>query len=184
MAMIAVLYEHKTCVWRILPKIRVRRYSGVSLNQHFKIMPILTVFISSLPCVARSKKIAASLSQLTQDILHKNPALTSIAIQHLDPAHWFVAGDSLEQQQKASFFLEIRITDETNTAQEKAHYIAAVFSSMQSLLGELHHESYVHIIDARATAWGYGGLTQQYRAVAGTSSAKPSVIDIVASQNR
>ena len=112
-----------------------------------------------------STKVAQSLAQLTADILHKKPELTSIAISHVDPVHWFVGGESLQAQHKTSFFLDIRITDETNTADEKAAYIAAVFNAMAHLLGDLHHESYVHVHDARAAAYGYGGLTQQQRAV-------------------
>ncbi|MEB0010799.1 4-oxalocrotonate tautomerase family protein [Glaciimonas sp. Gout2] len=128
-------------------------------------MPILTVLLSTPPNAITSAKVAQSLSQLTADILHKKPELTSIAISHVDPAHWFVGGESLHAQHKTSFFLAIRITDETNTADEKAAYIAAVFNAMADLLGDLHHESYVHVHDARAAAYGYGGLTQQQRAV-------------------
>ena len=128
-------------------------------------MPILTVFLSTPPSVATSEKVAAKLSSLTASILHKKPELTSIAIQHVDAAHWFVGGPSLAQQRKTSFFLDIRITDETNTAEEKARYISTVFSEMADILGDLHHESYVHVHDVRAAAYGFGGLTQQYRAV-------------------
>ncbi|MES2103957.1 MAG: 4-oxalocrotonate tautomerase [Pseudomonadota bacterium] len=128
-------------------------------------MPILTVLLSSPPSVATSEKVAAKLSSLTAGILHKKPELTSIAIQHVDAAHWFVGGPSLAQQRKTSFFLDIRITDETNTADEKARYISTVFSEMADILGDLHHESYVHVHDVRAAAYGFGGLTQQYRAV-------------------
>lgn len=134
-------------------------------------MPILTVLLSTAPDSAVSAKVAGTLSSLTADILHKQPELTSIAISHVDPAHWFVGGASLQMQRKTSFFLDIRITDETNTANEKASYIAAVFKSMANLLGDLHHESYVHVHDARAAAYGYGGLTQQQRAVAATLQA-------------
>lgn len=128
-------------------------------------MPILTVLLSTQPSVATSEKVAARLSGLTAEILHKKPELTSIAIQHVDAAHWFVGGPSLTVQRKTSFFLDIRISDETNTADEKARYIAAVFSAMADILGDLHHESYVHVHDVRAAAYGFGGLTQQYRAV-------------------
>ena len=128
-------------------------------------MPILTVLLSTSPNPTTSTKVAQSLSQLTATILHKKPELTSIAISHIDPAHWFVGGESLQYQRKTSFFLDIRITDEANTANEKAAYIQAVFKAMQTLLGDLHHESYVHVHDARAAAYGYGGLTQQERAV-------------------
>ncbi|PUA18071.1 4-oxalocrotonate tautomerase family protein [Glaciimonas sp. PCH181] len=128
-------------------------------------MPILTVLLSTPPNTTTANKVAQSLSQLTATILHKKPELTSIAISYVDPGHWFVGGESLQHQRKTSFFLDIRITDETNTASEKATYIKAVFNAMQTLLGDLHHESYVHVHDARAAAYGYGGLTQQERAV-------------------
>ena len=98
-------------------------------------------------------------------MLHKAPELTSVAISHLDAAHWFVGGPSLQVQGKASFFLDILISDETNTAAEKAAYIAAVFAAMHEHLGALHDVSYIHVHDARQAAWGYGGLTQQFRAV-------------------
>jgi|SRR5471030_2193723 len=128
-------------------------------------MPILNVTLSSAPDLAQSARIAASLTQLTAQILQKDAALTSVAIGHVDPAHWFVGGATLAQQRKASFFLDILITDETNTATQKAAYIDAVFTAMQALLGELHEVSYIHVHDARPAAWGYGGLTQQFRAV-------------------
>lgn len=128
-------------------------------------MPILNVTLSTAPDAAQSACVAASLSQLTAQILQKDAALTSVAIAHVDPAHWFIGGATLAQQRKTSFFLDILITDETNTATQKAAYIDAVFTAMRELLGELHEVSYIHVHDARPAAWGYGGLTQQFRAV-------------------
>lgn len=128
-------------------------------------MPILNLQLSTAPDARQSAAIAATLSSLTAQLLHKAPELTSVAIRHLDAAHWFVGGPSLQVQGKASFFLDILISDETNTAAEKAAYIAAVFAAMQEHLGDLHDVSYIHVHDARQAAWGYGGLTQQFRAV-------------------
>ena len=128
-------------------------------------MPILNLRLSTPPDARQSAAIAATLSQLTAQLLHKAPELTSVAISHLDAAHWFVGGPSLQAQGKASFFLDILISDETNTAAEKAAYIAAVFAAMHEHLGALHEVSYIHVHDARQAAWGYGGLTQQFRAV-------------------
>lgn len=129
-------------------------------------MPILSVQLSTPPMPKQSAAVAALLSRLTADILHKKPEVTSIAITHVNPAHWFVGGMSLHEQEKTSFFLDVHITDETNTADEKALYIAEVFTQMAALLGNLHHESYIHVHDVRAAAYGYGGVTQQYRAIA------------------
>ena len=128
-------------------------------------MPILNLRLSTAPDARQSAAIAATLSQLTAQLLHKAPELTSVAISHADAAHWFVGGPSLQAQGKSSFFLDILISDETNTAAEKAAYIAAVFVAMQEYLGALHEVSYIHVHDARQAAWGYGGLTQQFRAV-------------------
>ena len=94
-------------------------------------MPILNLSLSSAPDARQSAAIAATLSQLTAQLLHKAPELTSVAISHLDAAHWFVGGPSLQAQGKTSFFLDILISDETNTAAEKAAYITAVFAAMQ-----------------------------------------------------
>jgi len=128
-------------------------------------MPILKLQLSGEPDAPLSAALAATLSRLTADLLHKAPELTSVAISHIDPAHWFVGGASLQAQQNTSFFLDILVTDETNTAAEKSAYVAAVFAAMQAALGDLHEVSYVHVHDARPAAWGYGGLTQQFRAV-------------------
>ncbi|WP_296000454.1 4-oxalocrotonate tautomerase family protein [Rugamonas sp.] len=128
-------------------------------------MPILNLSLSTAPDAAQSARIAARLTQLTGQILQKDAALTAVAIAHVDAAHWFIGGAALAQLRKASFFLDILITDETNTATQKAAYIDAVFAAMQELLGELHEVSYIHVHDARPAAWGYGGLTQQFRAV-------------------
>jgi len=134
-------------------------------------MPILKLTLSGKPDAARSVRVGATLARLAAEILHKDPALTSVAISHLDPAHWIVGGETLAAQGKASFFLDILITDETNTASEKAAFLAAVFRALGAELGNLHQTSYVHVHDARAAAWGYGGLTQQYRAVRKTLEA-------------
>ena len=128
-------------------------------------MPILNLRLSSAPDARQSAVIAATLSRLTAQLLHKAPELTSVAISHADAAHWFVGGPALQTQGKTSFFLDILISDESNTAREKAEYIAAVFAAMQEHLGDVHEVSYIHVHDARQAAWGYGGLTQQFRAV-------------------
>ena len=128
-------------------------------------MPILNLQLSTAPDAQQSAAIAATLSRLTAELLHKAPELTSVAIRHIDGAHWFVGGQSLQQQGRTSFFLDVLISDETNTAAEKAAYIAAVHAAMTLALGPLHEVSYIHVHDARQAAWGYGGLTQQFRAV-------------------
>jgi 4-oxalocrotonate tautomerase len=128
-------------------------------------MPSLNLTMSAEPDAQLTEQAAALLMRHTQGILRKAPELTAIAIQYVPVRQWFIDGKMLAAQDKASFFLDIKISDETNTAQEKAAYIDAVYHGMAELLGPLHEVSYVHIDDARPAAWGWGGVTQQVRAV-------------------
>ncbi len=126
-------------------------------------MPILNVKISAKKSAELTQSIAAILLDHTTRILKKKPELTSIAISYVPPEDWIVGGRSLSEQGKSSIYFDIKITDETNTKSEKAQYIREVFSAFDKLLGNLHEESYIHVEDVRAAAYGYGGRTQEYR---------------------
>ncbi len=126
-------------------------------------MPILNVKTSAPRSAATSQKIAALVVDHSDQILRKDRALTAIAIEYVDPTDWIIAGKSLADWGQHSIFLDIRITDETNTKAEKARYIKAAFESFESLLGPLHEESYIHVHNVRASSHGYGGKSQEYR---------------------
>jgi 4-oxalocrotonate tautomerase len=44
---------------------------------------------------------------------------------------------------------------------------------MTALLGPLHHESYAHVDEVRGDAYGFGGLTQERRYIAGKLDVAP-----------
>ena len=126
-------------------------------------MPILNVKVSAQRSTQMTASISKILLELTSRILNKDPKVTSIAIEYINPEDWIVAGKSLADQGKSSFYFDIKVTDETNTKAEKAQYIQEAFGAFSELLGDLHHESYIYVQDVRATAYGFGGLTQEYR---------------------
>lgn len=126
-------------------------------------MPILLVKLGAAESPDTTTQVAELLLDLTERILHKQREVTSIAIDYVDPRRWIVAGRSLAEHGKASFYFDIKITDETNTKAEKAQYIAEAFAGLQRILGEVHEESYIYVQDVRATSYGYGGRTQEYR---------------------
>ena len=126
-------------------------------------MPILNVKVSAKQSRELTKSISDILLELTSRILHKKKEVTSIAIDYVDPDDWIVAGHSLTELGKNSIYFDIKITDETNSKAEKAQYIGEAFEAFSRLLGNLHETSYIYVQDVRATAYGYGGLTQEYR---------------------
>ena len=118
-------------------------------------------------------EIAAAVSELTAKILHKDPKVAAIIVKSVDASDWFVGGKSLAEQKLASFWLDIHVTEGTNTKDEKAAYIAAVYKRMGELLGPLHTESYLHVDELRGDAYGFGGLTQERRYIAGKLNVAP-----------
>lgn len=126
-------------------------------------MPILQVKVSARKSAATTQAISEILLELTSRILGKNPEVTSILIDYVHPEDWIVGGKSLAEQGKTSIYFDVKVTDETNTKEEKALYIRAAFAAFERMFGNLHHESYIYVQDVRAAAYGYGGLTQEYR---------------------
>lgn len=132
-------------------------------------MPILNVKVGANPDAGLTKAISQTLLELTSRILHKKPELTAIAIDFVPPERWSVGGRSLAEHQQSSFYFDIKVVDGTNSKDEKAQYISEAFAAFERLLGNLHPESYIYIHDVRAEAYGFEGLTQEYRYI----KAKP-----------
>ncbi|MFC6283358.1 MULTISPECIES: tautomerase family protein [Polaromonas] len=130
-------------------------------------MPILNVKISQPASDRLTHDVSEILLELTTRILRKKRELTSIAIDYVPPEHWVVGGRTLAAQGKNSFYFDIKVVDGTNTKDEKAQYIAEAFAAFGKLLGSLHEESYIYVHDVRAEAYGFGGLTQEYRYIKG-----------------
>ena len=126
-------------------------------------MPHIAIQLSGPRNAQRQQQISQAIAQLTQDILGKRPEVIAITFTQVAAQDWWIAGKTLEELGQTAFQLDISITDETNTKAEKALYLEAVHQTMAGLLPRLHEVSYVHLIDARAAAYGYGGKTQEFR---------------------
>ena len=126
-------------------------------------MPFLRLSLSAPSSPALTRQVAALLADLTVQLLHKDARLVAVVVDYIDPGNWLVGGQTLTEQCLASFFLDIRITEGTNTKEEKAAYQQQVFLQLGALLGPLHPVSYVCLHEVRAEAYGYGGLSQELR---------------------
>ena len=130
-------------------------------------MPLITMtYCSPQPTLSTKADIAAAVSDLTARILRKDPKVTAIIVKAVDATDWFAGGRSLAEQGLASYWLDIHVSEGTNTKDEKAAYLAAMFKRMGELLGPLHPETYLHVDEVKADAYGFGGLTQEQRYIA------------------
>lgn len=144
-------------------------------------MPYLRVTVSAEQSQDMTSKVVSFLTEHTAALLGKKVEVISIAIDYLSPTHWAIGGKTLAEQNKASFYLEIKITDGTNLKQEKAEYIQKVYAEFESMLGPIHPASYIVLHDVGADAWGFGGVTQEFRYIQGKhpgqSAYKPAIVN-------
>ncbi|MBR0739216.1 tautomerase family protein [Bradyrhizobium liaoningense] len=131
-------------------------------------MPLITVsYTTSRRSASLKADIASAVSELTARILRKDPKVTAIIVKSVDADDWFAGGKSLAEQNLASYWIDIHVTEGTNTKDEKAAYLAAMFQRMAEILGPLHPETYLHVDEVKGDAYGFGGLTQERRYIAG-----------------
>lgn len=136
-------------------------------------MPTLLLKVTPLLNPERYQALAAALTRLTAELLHKRPEVTAVVIDDLPRARWCVGGRTV---QGTAAMLEIGITAGTNTEDEKARFIAAAYDELQRQLapdGGFEVASYVTVRELPATDWGYGGPTQRARQLARAAVASP-----------
>ncbi|NKI95713.1 4-oxalocrotonate tautomerase family protein [Rhizobacter sp. SG703] len=126
-------------------------------------MPYLHIQISGAADDALAANVARNATELTARLLGKDPSLTAVVVDFIAPSQWFIGGRTLSAGGPRSYHWMVSITDETNTKREKALYLEAVHGTMRELLGGVAEHSYVHVADLRASAYGYGGQTQEHR---------------------
>jgi 4-oxalocrotonate tautomerase len=126
-------------------------------------MPMITVRYATPRPGQHTAAVAQAANALSAEFLHKDPTVTAVVVEEIDPAKWFISDRSLRQHELASFWIDVRVVDGTNTREDKAVFLATTFAKMGELLGPLHPESYVHVNEVRGDAYGYGGITQNER---------------------
>lgn len=136
-------------------------------NQRECAVPYLNLKLCGEPSQATATLAAKCLTDLTAEILKKKRELTAIAVEFVTPSRWYVGGTSLADQALRSFYLDIKVTEGTNTKDEKAFYALRVFAAIEAMLGALAPASYIVIHEVRADAWGFQGQTQEFRYVQG-----------------
>lgn len=136
-------------------------------------MPIIQVkYSTSKSGQDLPARIAAAASRLAAEDLRKDPQVTAVTVEPVPADGWFCGGRSLAEHGRASFFLDIKIVQGSNTKDEMAQFIADVFAAMGGLLGPLHTESYVNVDNVDGYGYGFGGLTQERRYIAGKVAAR------------
>lgn len=131
------------------------------------LMPYLDCRIGGSHSPEVSAKVALALTDLTAEVLKKKREVTAVAVDFVPSEQWYIGGASLAGQPHKSFYLDIKVTEGTNTKDEKAVFISRVFKAIEGIVGSLNPASYIVIHEVRADSWGYQAQTQEFRYVKG-----------------
>ncbi|RAZ82448.1 4-oxalocrotonate tautomerase [Mesorhizobium hawassense] len=134
-------------------------------------MPIINVSVTGKPNAKLSAAIAKDITEITAKELRKDPTITAVAVNYIDPQHWFAGGKSLAEHGTNTFWLDIKVVDGTNTKLELEAYLKAIFEAFGRLLGGVHEESYALVHEVPAAAYGFGGKSQEFRFISGRLKA-------------
>jgi 4-oxalocrotonate tautomerase len=113
-----------------------------------------------------ANELAKTISNLTKEHLNKRPEVTVVTISFVPKNLWFVNSQSLDELKMNSFHLNVTISDSTNLKDHKSSYIQAVHDALSARLGSIHPVSYTSIQELKADAYGYEGLTIEYKIIA------------------
>lgn len=131
-------------------------------------MPTLHLAYRAAPGhAAEPAELARNLTELTARVLLKRAEVTALHLQPLAAQQVWVGGVDPSQAPAGAqghFRLQIDITAGSNTAAQKAAFIAAAHAALARWLGPVHPASYVVVHELPADSWGYGGQTQARRA--------------------
>lgn len=128
-------------------------------------MPAIHLKVSGKENPALAKELVKNITALTKEILNKRSEVTVVTVSFIPDYLWFINSESLAELKKNSFFLTIKISDSTNLKDDKAKFIEALHNMLSSILKNVHPVSYTAIEEIKADAYGYEGLTIEYKII-------------------
>ncbi|NTF31225.1 tautomerase family protein [Rhizobium skierniewicense] len=103
--------------------------------------------------------VAAKLTDLISLELNKTYDLTAVSVEMSKTPVWLVGGT----RSSIAAHLEVYVTANTNTAEQKAQFIASAMTYLRSVIPQLPVASYIVIHELPGSNWGYDGWTQAQR---------------------
>ena len=125
-------------------------------------MPFVNIKVAGTTLAPEQvRRLQQGSTGLMADVLRKKPELTAVLVAPAPAAAWTVGGHAVA----AAAHLDVKVTEGTNTAEEKGRFIAGAMEMFRSVLGsDLCPIAYVVIHEVPGDAWGWDGLTQAHRA--------------------
>ncbi len=127
-------------------------------------MPFVSIKVAG-PILApeQVRCLQQKATRLMAGVMRKSAELTAVLVEQVSAAAWSIGGE----QVRAAAHLEVKVTEGTNTAEEKARFVDEAMRLLRSVLGaDLTPVTYVVVHEVPGDSWGWDGQTQTQRAQA------------------
>jgi 4-oxalocrotonate tautomerase len=125
-------------------------------------MPLIHITLAGQPAApATIAALQRDATRLMRDVLHKEAALTVVAVTQLPTGSYSADGSAVLNAAS----LLATITAGTNNDADKAAFVAAATRMLATAIGDSDAPVYVALQELPATDWGYDGRTQAARRV-------------------
>ena len=127
-------------------------------------MPFIAITTSGRPLdAAEIETLQQETTRLMAEIMGKKKEVTAVLVDQKPAGSWSIGGVSLAGQGGTSAHVDIKITQGTNSADEKARMLEATREMLEAVLPGLHDAHYTVIDEVPATDWGFAGISQDAR---------------------
>ncbi len=113
---------------------------------------------------ASSRQTTPSAASLMKGIMGKRREVTVVHIQESEPHLWATNAVALDTDSPVGAYVDIKVTEGTNTPEEKAEMLSETAKMLKEVVGVVQEACYVVIDDIPANSWGYNGKSQAQRA--------------------
>lgn len=129
-------------------------------------MPYINIRLGTTVTSRQQQQLQVQTTSLMHTIMGKRQEVTVVHIQESTADQWSTNSMTLNQEDPVSAYVEIKVTQGTNTADEKSAMIAATVNMLKEVMGTIQEACYVVIDEIPANSWGYDGKTQAERTAA------------------
>ncbi len=130
-------------------------------------MPYINIRLGTALESTQRERLLEKTTSLMNTVMGKRREVTVVNIQESESRLWATNGESLSADDPVGAYVDIKVTDGTNTPEEKAAMITETVRMLQEVVGTVQEACYVVIDDVAADSWGYNGRTQAARAASG-----------------
>ncbi|MCW8932824.1 MAG: tautomerase family protein [Gammaproteobacteria bacterium] len=128
-------------------------------------MPYINIRLGAMLDETQKQELYKQTTSLMNTIMRKRREVTVVHIHESSPSQWSTNGVQLSVNDATSVYVDIKVTQGTNTPEEKKEMIAQTITMLQEIVGTIQEACYVVIDDIPGDSWGYNGKTQAMRAL-------------------